>query len=164
MIKLNRKQEKAFTNYLLGQWFIEEGSGRIVYEFRDMFVVKVAKNKNGYHQNKNEIERYQKYGGEKLAHIIAYSKKIIVMEKLRLNDIEIDKDKRDEMCAWLDKICGCDSTDHYDSLGFRKNGDLVYYDYGDSTKTYDKQNKLDMYIRDYVANEGEKIINGETEL
>lgn len=161
MIKLSKKQEKAFTRYLLGQYFIEEGSGRIVYDFRGAFVIKVAKNKNGYHQNKNEIERYKKYGGSKLAHIIAYSKKIVIMEKLRLNDDKIGKKKRGKMCAWLDKVCGCDSCDHYDSLGFRKNGEIVYYDYGDSPKTYNKTNKFDMATRDYIASEGEKIINGK---
>ena len=83
------------------------------------------------------------------------------MEKLRLNDDEIDKEKRDEMCKWLDNVCGCDSCDHYDSLGFRKNGEIVYYDYGDSKKTYDKTNHFEMATRDYVAREGEKIINVE---
>lgn len=160
MIKLSKKQEKSFTRYLLRQWFIEEGSGRIVYDFRGIFVIKVAKNKNGYHQNKNEVERYKKYGGEKLAHIIAYSKKIVIMEKLRLDDLKIKKGKRGKMVKWLDEISKCESADHYDSLGFRKNGEIVYYDYGDSQKTYGKTNNYDMKTRDYIAVEGEKIING----
>ena len=154
MIKLTKREEKAFTRHLFLQNFVEEGSGRIVYYFRDAFVVKVAKNKNGRLQNKLEVERFAKYGGEKLAKIIAYSKKIVIMEKVKVVDFDNDKDKAIELTKWLDEICGIDSMDHYDSQGMRENGDIVCYDYGDSKKTYTKRLAKDLSIREWVATKG----------
>ena len=161
MIKLTRREEKAFTRYLFKQWFIEEGSGRTVYKFRDDFVIKIAKNRNGYIQNKLEVQRYAKYGSEKLAKIIAYSKKIVIMERVKTSDIQIDIDKSMELTKWLDEICGIDSVDHYDSQGLRNNGDLVCYDYGDSKKTYTKKLNNDMSIREMIATKGSDEISLE---
>lgn len=163
MIKLTKRQEKAFTRHIFLQHFIEEGSGRIVYNFRDHFVLKVAKNKNGYLQNKLEVERYQKYGGERLAKIIAYSKKIIIMEKVITEGFENDKDKSAELTKWLDDICGIASMDHYDSQGMRDNGDIVCYDYGDSKKTYTKRLAEDLTIREWIATKGGEEIHGDRE-
>lgn len=154
MIKLTKREEKAFTRHLFLQLFIEEGSGRIVYHFREHFVLKVAKNKNGYLQNKLEVERYKKYGSEKLAKIIAYSKKIIIMEKVKTIDFDNDYDKAMELTKWLDEICGIDSMDHYDSQGMRENGEIVCYDYGDSKKTYSKRLAKDLSIREWIATKG----------
>lgn len=163
MIKLTKREEKAFTRHLFLQLFIEEGSGRIVYHFRDGFVLKVAKNRNGLLQNKLEVERYKKYGSEKLAKIIAYSKKIIIMEKVKTIDFENDKDKAMELTKWLDSICGTDSMDHYDSQGMRENGDIVCYDYGDSKKTYTKRLAKDLTIREWVATKGGEEIKNNFE-
>ena len=87
MRKLTKREECAFTKHAFQQDFIEEGSGRKVYRFRDAFVVKIAKNRNCYRQNKLEVQRFLKYGSEKLAKIIAYSKKVIIMERVE-KDIE----------------------------------------------------------------------------
>lgn len=150
MKKLTKREEKAFTRYLFQQDFIEEGSGRKVYGWR-AWVIKVAKNRNGYLQNKLEVERFRKYGSTNLAKIIAYSKKIVIMEKVDLDISKIEPKKSMKLTTWLDKICGIDSLDHSDSQGVRKNGDIVAYDYGDSKKTYSKKLCWDLSFRELLA-------------
>ena len=156
--KLKKWQERAFTKYLFKQDFIEEGSGRKVYKWRD-WVIKVAKNRNGRRQNKLEVERFKKYGKENLAEIIAYSKKIVIMEKVitfyENENLDIDSDKAMALTAWLDKICEVESIDHNDSQGVAKDGRLVCYDYGDSKKTYTKRLAEELSFRELLASKQE---------
>lgn len=151
--KLTIRQEKAFTRYLFQQDFIEEGSGRKVYKWRE-WVIKVAKNRNGYLQNKLEVKRFKEYGKTNLAEIIAYSKKIVIMEKVNtdMEDIcKVNAEKIIKLTAWLDKMCGIDSLDHNDSQGITKDNRLVCYDYGDSKKTYSKKLMWDLSFRELLA-------------
>lgn len=155
MRKLTKRQEKSFTRYLFQKDYVGEGSGRIVYSWRG-WVIKVAKNKNGYLQNKNEVIRFKKYGNDKLAEIIAYSKKIVIMEKVNTNmeDLcKVNADKSMKLTNWLDEICEIDSIDHSDSQGLTKDGRLVCYDYGDSKKTYTKKLNYDLTFRELLASE-----------
>lgn len=155
MLKLTKRQEKAFTKYLFAQYLIEEGSGRAVYTFRGHLVIKVARNRNGIIQNRNEVIRFKKYGSEKLCVIVAYSKRLVIMERVN-EHAEIPEEKRNEIAGWLNTICECDSEDHWESLGTRENGDVVCYDYGDDNALYKRMLNKDMAIRDYIAVEGEK--------
>ena len=158
MRKLTKAQEKAFTRYLFQQDFICEGSGRKVYSWRD-WVIKVAKNKNGRQQNKYEIKRFAKYGATNLAEIIAYSKKLVIMEKVDTDltkHNEINAEQMMSLTNWLDKICEIDSSDHNDSQGITKDNRLVCYDYGDSKKTYSKQLQKDLSFRELLASENMK--------
>ena len=161
MRKLTKREERAFTRHAFQQDFIEEGSGRKVYYFRNVFVVKIAKNRNGRRQNKLEAQRYLKYGGEKLAKIIAYSKNVIIMERVN-NDIEalqqVAPEKSLALGKWLDEICEIESEDHYESQGLRSNGDLVAYDYGDSKQTYPKRLLREINVREEIATEGADIL------
>ena len=160
MRKLTKAQEKAFTRYLFQQDFICEGSGRKVYSWRS-WVIKVAKNKNGRQQNKYEVERFAKYGATNLAEIIAYSKKLVIMEKVdtsieAFNKSSHTSDEAMSLTKWLDNICGIDSLDHNDSQGITKDNRLVCYDYGDSKKTYTKQLQEDLSFRELLASENTK--------
>lgn len=165
MRKLTKAEEKSFTRYLFQQDFISEGSGRKVYEWR-AWVIKVAKNRNGYQQNKLEVQRFMKYGATNLAEIIAYSKKIVIMEKVNTNmeDLcNVNGDRCMNLTKWLDQICEITSLDHDDSQGIRKNGDIVAYDYGDSKKTYTKRLRKDLSFRELLASENTKEIDYEKE-
>ena len=149
-MKLTKRQEKAFTRYLFHQRFISEGTGRLVYGYGDTLVIKVAKNKSGYEQNKNEVERFKKYGDSKLARIYAYSRKIVIMERVK----PVCLNKWNKIAEWLDGITGFVSEDHL-SQGYR-NGTrkLVAYDYGDGKHTYTKRIRHDYTIREIVLGKG----------
>ena len=161
MRKLTRKQEKAFTDYLFQQDFISEGSGRKVYSWR-AWVIKVAKNRNGLLQNKLEVKRFAKYGSQNLATIIAYSKRIVIMEKVDTDLTKLIEMNNEQqmmsLTSWLDKICEIDSLDHSDSQGITKDNRLVCYDYGDSKKTYSKKLMQALAFRELLASENTKEV------
>lgn len=154
IFKLTRKEEKAFTRYLFQQDFIEEGSGRKVYKWRS-WVIKVAKNRNGRLQNKLEVKRFLEYGKENLAIVYAFSKNILIMERVDTALETINKYATAEqgmaLCSWLDKICGIDFQDHDESQGITKDGRLVAYDYGDSKKTYCRKLRWDLNFHEFLA-------------
>jgi hypothetical protein len=150
MKKLNKSEEKAFTRYLFHQYLISEGSGRIVYSWNDKVVIKVAKNRNGVIQNRTEVERFRQYGDKNFARIYAYSKKIIIMEKVnKPRNISLEKGFN-KLAMWFNEtfdICCEDSMSQGKRKGTNKS---IFYDYGYSKKLNIKRFNHDYYLRERV--------------
>ena len=153
MKKLNKREEKAFTRYLFHQYLISEGSGRVVYSYGEKLVIKVAKNRNGIIQNKTEVERFKQYGKEHLAEIYAYSRKIIIMERVnKPTNLSLEKGFN-KLANWFNetfKICCEDSMSQGKRKGTNKS---ILYDYGFSKKLNVKQFDVDYYIRERTLSE-----------
>ena len=154
MKKLNKREEKAFTRYLFHQYLISEGSGRIVYSYGEKLVIKVAKNRNGIIQNKTEVERFKQYGKEHLAEIYAYSRKIIIMERVdEPTNLSLEKGFN-KLANWFNetfKICCEDSMSQGKRKGTNKS---ILYDYGFSKKLNLKQFNDDYYYRERTLENG----------
>ena len=158
MIKLSRRQEKAFTRYCFQDKLIGEGIGRKVYSYSEgsPFVIKIAKNRNGRTQNKTEVERYKLYP-DKFAKIYAYSKNIIIMEKVTV----IEFHEHNELANWFDETFNCCSEDSCSQGYSRLQQKTVLYDYGFSYKMNLKQIDKDYCIREYVMSHDIKGENKE---
>lgn len=56
--------------------YLGSGSGRFVFSLRDGYVLKIIRDESGFHQNKSEVEVYEKYGHTGFfTKIIGYDKK-----------------------------------------------------------------------------------------
>lgn len=109
-------------------------------------MIKVAKNRNGIDQNKTEVNRFKAYGSDKLARIIAYSKKIVIMERVLI----VKTCQINSLASWLDEITEICSEDHA-LQGYRKGTkEFIAYDYGDTKRTYTKQTREDYHYREQV--------------
>ena len=150
MKKLSKREEKAFTRYLFHQYMIAEGSGRIVYSYGDSLVIKIAKNRNGLIQNKTEVERFKQYGDKNLARIYAYSKRVIIMEKVnKPRNLSLEKGFN-KLANWFNEtfnICCEDSMSQGKRKGTNKS---ILYDYGFSEKLNVKRFNTDYYLRERV--------------
>lgn len=80
MIKLTTKQEIEILENLGN--FIANGSSRVVYDYNNNYVVKVALDEKGQYQNSVEVRNYHDYGDTHLARIQSYGEYTIVMEKI----------------------------------------------------------------------------------
>lgn len=90
---MNIKFERISSNIKLrGYPLIGSGSGRTVFDLKNGYVVKAAKNKKGIEQNKAECEISKKDHHKIFAEVIAYSDdyRFLIMEKAqRINSFAI---------------------------------------------------------------------------
>jgi len=148
--------------------FINNGSSRAVFEFDTNRIVKVAMDKQGRRQNKNEIELFRAAGNDYLAEIYAYGRFIIVMEQVEAecmedmldvyyeNDFFNYKDKEiervSEVINFLSEHTG--ETDDNFQLGWSlKRNLLVSYDYGYNTE-YRNKDLVSDRLSNFVFMEG----------
>lgn len=80
MIKLTIDQEIEILENLGS--YIANGSSRVVYDYDNDYIVKVALDKKGQYQNNVEVKNYRNYGDTYLARIQSYGKYIVVMERV----------------------------------------------------------------------------------
>jgi hypothetical protein len=121
-----RLLEKAFRS----NEFIGNGSSRAVYGLDEKTVIKVVADDGGKMQNRLEAEAYAKHRNNKLAKVYAVGQFVLVMERVRLD--EVDRDEFRTVRNYLEDITGCHG-DNY-QIGTALDGRTVAYDYGVSTK------------------------------
>jgi hypothetical protein len=157
MKQLTIKEEYQLLEELISEGvdFIHNGSSRAVYEFDTNRVIKVAMDRQGRRQNKNEIDLFRSAGNDYLAEIYAYGAFVIVMEKVdeecmeTCMDIYFDNDEyveytdkeRDQVMEVVDFLNDhVGETDDNFQLGksFTR-GKFVSYDYGYNTEYHNSE-------------------------
>lgn len=82
VIELTREEEEAIINSLTYEDFIDCGTSRAVYKFKEDYVVKVAMSYGGVNQNYIEKTYFNDIGNEYLANLYAHGMIINIMERV----------------------------------------------------------------------------------
>jgi len=152
--------------------FINNGSSRAVFKFDTNRVVKVAMDRQGRRQNKNEIDLFRIAGNDYLAEIYAYGRFLLVMEEVSAQPMEdmldvfyenqfFDYEDREiervsEVINFLSEHTG--ETDDNFQLGWSlKRNLLVSYDYGYNTQ-HRNRDLVSHNLCDHIYMEGPESI------
>jgi hypothetical protein len=152
--------------------FINNGSSRAVFKFDTNRVVKVAMDRQGRRQNKNEIDLFRIAGNDYLAEIYAYGRFLLVMEEVSAQPMEdmldvfyenqfFDYEDREiervsEVIDFLSEHTG--ETDDNFQLGWSlKRNLLVSYDYGYNTE-HRNRDLVSNNLCDHIYMEGPESI------
>jgi len=175
MTELTIKEEYELLKELINEGvnFIHNGSSRAVFDLDKERVIKIAMDKQGRRQNKNEIDLFRKAGNTYLAEIYSYGTFIIVMEKVDEECMEIcmdiycgndeyldytdkEKDQVVEVVDFLKYHAG-ETNDNF-QLGRSCTRDrFVSFDYGYNTD-YENSQIVSDNLADYVDYKGPHLL------
>jgi len=174
MRELTMKEEYELLQELIRDDidFINNGSSRAVFKFDTNRVVKVAMDRQGRRQNKNEIDLFRIAGNDYLAEIYAYGRFLLVMEEVSAQSMEdmldvfyenqfFDYEDREiervsEVIDFLSEHTG--ETDDNFQLGWSlKRNLLVCYDYGYNTE-HRNRDLVSNNLCDHIYMEGPESI------
>ena len=128
------REKEVLSRFLDKENILGIGSSRIVFDYDEDKVIKIAIDSEGSYQIENEVMVYEgSNGSDYLAKIYEYGRYYIIMEKLTIHTSpdQIECDPTDDelsVALFLEDYMG-DTGDNF-QIGVRADGSYAAYDYG----------------------------------